>query len=38
MVHNMNKVKMLDFEEKGDDRGQMTIVEAGGGVTVALSI
>lgn len=30
MVHNMNRVKMIDFEEKGDKRGQMTIVEAGG--------
>lgn len=30
MVHNMNKVKMLDFIEKGDERGHLVIVEGGG--------
>ncbi|MCM1157843.1 MAG: FdtA/QdtA family cupin domain-containing protein [Bacteroidales bacterium] len=29
-MHNMNKVKMLDFVEKGDERGHLVIVEGGG--------
>lgn len=27
MEHNMNKVKMLEFPQRGDDRGQLVIVE-----------
>ena len=26
-MHNMNKVQMLDFPQKGDERGQLVIVE-----------
>lgn len=26
-MHNMNKVRMLDFPQKGDHRGQMVVVE-----------
>ncbi len=26
-MHNMNKVKMLEFPQKGDDRGHLVIVE-----------
>ena len=26
-MHNMNKVKMLDFPQKGDERGHLVIVE-----------
>lgn len=26
-MHNMNKVRMLDFPQRGDHRGQMVIVE-----------
>lgn len=29
MEHNMNKVKMLEFPQKGDDRGHLVIVEGG---------
>lgn len=29
-MHNMNKVKMLDFVEMGDERGHLVIVEGGG--------
>lgn len=29
MIHNMNKVKMLEFPEKGDERGHLVIVEGG---------
>ena len=28
-MHNMNKVKMLDFPQKGDERGHLVIVEGG---------
>ena len=28
-MHNMNKVKMLEFPQKGDDRGQLVIAEGG---------
>lgn len=27
MVHNMNKVKMLEFQQQGDERGHLVIVE-----------
>ncbi len=27
MVHNMNKVKMLEFPQRGDERGHLVIVE-----------
>ncbi len=27
MEHNMNKVKMLEFTQKGDDRGHLVIIE-----------
>ncbi len=27
MVHNMNKVKMLEFQQRGDERGHLVIVE-----------
>lgn len=27
MVHNMNKVKMLEFSQRGDERGHLVIVE-----------
>lgn len=27
--HNMNKVKMLEFQQRGDDRGHLVIVEGG---------
>ena len=27
MEHNMNKVKMLEFPQRGDDRGHLVIVE-----------
>lgn len=30
IMHNMNKVKMLEFVEIGDHRGQMTIIEGEG--------
>lgn len=29
MVHNMNKVKMLEFPQKGDERGHLVIMEGG---------
>lgn len=29
MVHNMNKVKMLEFPQRGDSRGHLVIVEGG---------
>lgn len=29
MEHNMNKVKMLEFPQHGDDRGHLVIVEGG---------
>ena len=28
-MHNMNKVKMLEFPQKSDDRGHLVIVEGG---------
>ena len=28
-MHNMNKVKMLDFPQMGDERGHLVIVEGG---------
>ena len=28
-MHNMNKVKMLDFIQRGDERGHLVIVEGG---------
>lgn len=31
-MHNMNKVKMLEFPQKGDDRGQLVIAEGGTGI------
>ena len=27
MIHNMNKVQMLNFPQKGDDRGHLVVVE-----------
>ena len=36
MEHNMNKVKMLEFPQKGDDRGHLVIVE--GGVDIPFDI
>ena len=27
MVHNMNKVQMLEFPQRGDERGHLVIVE-----------
>lgn len=29
MEHNMNKVKMLEFPQRGDERGHLVIVEGG---------
>lgn len=29
MDHNMNKVKMLEFPQHGDDRGHLVVVEGG---------
>ena len=29
MEHNMNKVKMLEFPQHGDDRGHLVVVEGG---------
>ena len=29
MAHNMNKVKMLEFSQHGDDRGHLVVVEGG---------
>lgn len=29
LMHNMNRVRMLDFNQKGDDRGHLVIVEGG---------
>ena len=29
-MHNMNKVKMLDFPQMGDERGHLVVAEAGG--------
>ena len=26
-MHNMNKVKMLDFPQRGDERGHLVIIE-----------
>lgn len=28
-MHNMNKIKMLDFQQKGDERGHLVVVEGG---------
>ena len=28
-MYNINKVKMLDFSEKGDERGRLVIIEGG---------
>lgn len=36
MEHNMNKVKMLEFPQKGDERGHLVIVE--GGVDIPFDI
>lgn len=36
MEHNMNKVKMLEFPQRGDERGHLVIVE--GGVDVPFEI
>lgn len=30
MVHHMNEVKMLEFSQKGDERGELVIIESGG--------
>ena len=35
-MHNMNKVRMLDFPQRGDERGQMVVVE--GNVDVPFEI
>ena len=26
-MHNMNLVKMLDFQQKGDERGKLVVIE-----------
>ena len=31
-MHNMNLVRMLDFQQKGDERGQLVVAEGGGKV------
>ena len=36
MMHNMNKVQMLEFPQRGDDRGHVVIVE--GGIDVPFEI
>ena len=36
MMHNMNKVQMLEFPQRGDDRGHLVIVE--GGIDVPFEI
>ena len=28
-MYNINKVKMLEFSEKGDERGRLVIIEGG---------
>lgn len=28
-MHNINKVKLLDFQQRGDDRGHLVIAESG---------
>lgn len=28
-MHNMNLVKMLDFQQKGDERGKLVVIEGG---------
>lgn len=28
-MHNMNKVQMLEFQQKGDERGHLVIIEGG---------
>lgn len=28
---NMEKVRMLDFQQRGDERGHLVVVEGGGG-------
>lgn len=28
-MHNMNKVRMLEFSQRGDERGQLVVVEGG---------
>lgn len=35
-MHNMNKVQMLEFPQRGDDRGHLVIVE--GGIDVPFEI
>ena len=35
-MHNMNRVRMLEFEQRGDERGHLVIVE--GGVDVPFEI
>lgn len=35
-MHNMNKVRMLEFPQRGDHRGQMVVVE--GGIDVPFEI
>ena len=29
-IHNINLVRMLDFQQKGDERGQLVVAEGGG--------
>ena len=36
MMHNMDKVQMLEFPQRGDDRGHLVIVE--GGIDVPFEI
>ncbi len=36
-MHNMNKVKMLDFPQMGDERGYLVVAE-GGGKTIPFEI
>ncbi len=35
-MHNMNRVKMIDFQQRGDERGHLVIVE--GGIDVPFEI
>ena len=35
-MHNMNKVQMLEFPQRGDERGHLVIVE--GGIDVPFEI
>lgn len=36
IMHNMNRVKMIDFQQRGDERGHLVIVE--GGIDVPFEI